>query len=98
MTKHQYSLRDAFLHTKRIRSIVSPNAGFVKKLLAYEKALRGVNSVSIPTVAPSYLSLQDLIAADLEAAGMLDEETKRLLTYWIKATVHFIDGDFQAAG
>lgn len=84
MTKHQMTLRDAFLHTKRIRTIVCPNSGFVQKLIDYEKRLRGVNSVSLPLVEgryPSYFSLQDLILADLEAGGMLDAETKRLLSF-----------------
>lgn len=81
------SLRDAFLHTKRIRTIVCPNSGFTAQLLKYEKRLKGTNSVSVPPGAlerrishySDVMILPSLIRADLEKQGPLDDATKQLL-------------------
>lgn len=49
----RYTLREAFRHTHAIRSVVQPNAGFVKQLISYEATILGTNSVAIPPVKSS---------------------------------------------
>ena len=44
------SLRTAFLETKKVRSCIGPNSGFVRQLVDYEKEIRGENSVSLEGV------------------------------------------------
>lgn len=68
MAREKMTLRDAFVHTKKIRKFVSPNSGFVAQLIAFEKNVHGQISVSVPERG-IWLSLPELIRRDIEMSG-----------------------------
>jgi hypothetical protein len=80
MAREGMTLRAAFLHVKGIRSIVQPNCGFVKQLIAFEKEVHGTNSVLMPVDhRASYFGLSELIRLELEQTNSLTAEMKRVL-------------------
>jgi len=47
MRKEKMSLKDAFLHTRHIRSTSCPNRGFCVQLIEYELQLFGKNTMEL---------------------------------------------------
>lgn len=84
MVREKMSLRQAFIHTKSIRTIVCPNSGFVQKLVDFEIRVFGAPSVAVPKSLSSEeryfgLSLGELIVQDMEKQGPVEAATKDLL-------------------
>lgn len=45
MKNHKLTLKDSYLHVKKIRRIIDPNIGFFHKLLKFERDIFGNNSI-----------------------------------------------------
>lgn len=81
MKKERIDLRTAFLHVKKIRTIVQPNPGFALQLIEYEREVLGKVSVLPPTGVQrnSHFGLAELIKRELQESGHLDDHTKEIL-------------------
>jgi protein-tyrosine phosphatase len=54
MQHHKMSLKAAYEHVKQQRSIIQPNDGFMKQLMALELQLTGVNTLQEGDWTPSH--------------------------------------------
>mmetsp|Transcript_35533 Transcript_35533/g.81392 ORF Transcript_35533/g.81392 Transcript_35533/m.81392 type:complete len:417 (+) Transcript_35533:81-1331(+) len=63
---HKYSLHDAFFLARSHRSVITPNVGFMEKLMDYEEAKRGTEpSIDINKYQSWYTSSEQAAVPDL---------------------------------
>ena len=60
------SLRQAFNHLRKCRSVVRPNNGFFAQLIEFEKEIRGTSSVQIVSVTDNGLYIPDVFEEEMK--------------------------------